>query len=257
MTNLMELRDRTILVTGASSGLGRAISVLLSELGARVVLVARDEKRAEHTLALMEGAGHVVSLFDLADCDGIGPWMRELVGRTGPLSGLVHAAGVQKTRPLRVTSAGAIDEVMRINLYAAVALTKGFCQKGAATGHGSVVYISGGVAFVGQAGVAAYAASKGALVSLAKSLAVELARDGIRVNCVCPGYVATEMLHRLRETLTAEQYEAIEKRHPLGIGRPRDVANAVAFLLGDAARWITGTALIVDGGYTCTAGAGM
>lgn len=249
--NPMELTGRRVLVTGASSGIGRETSILLSRLGATLVLVARRADALAETEGMLEGTGHRSVLYDLSGTDGIPAWMKALATEGGPLSGLVHSAGIQTTRPLRVLTQAHLDEVMRINVGAAVALTKGFRQKGVVReGRGSVVLVASIMGLVGQPGIAGYAASKGAVVALCRSLSLELAPERIRLNCVAPGYVHTEMAQRLRETLTAEQFGAIESMHPLGIGTALDVAYAIAFLLADTGRWITGTTLVVDGGYT-------
>lgn len=250
MINPMELENRVVLVTGASSGIGREVSVLLSRLGARLVLAGRRPDQLEKTLTLLEGGGHQINAFDLLDVDRIPKWMKETVCANRPLDGLVHSAGVQITKPLRMLTNANIDGVMKVNVNASFGLIKGFRQKGVCTKPGSIVLISSVMGLVGQPGVSVYSASKGALVTLAKSSALELAKENIRVNCVAPGHVRTEMAEKLTQTLTNQQVESIQKMHPLGIGEPRDVANAVAFLLADTGRWITGTTLIVDGGYT-------
>ncbi len=250
MINPLQLSDRTILVTGASSGIGRETAVLLSQLGARLVLVARDRDRLEQTLSMLDGSSHEILVCDLLDVDKIPEWMKNVSSSCGPLSGLVHSAGVQITKPLRTLSNSNIQDVMTINVTASFGLIKGFRQKGVCTNPGSVVLLSSVMGLVGQPGISAYSASKGALVSLVKSLALELARENIRVNCVAPAHVHTEMADKLQSTLSDEQVESIVRMHPLGIGTPRDVANSIAFLLADTGRWITGTTLVVDGGYT-------
>lgn len=250
MINPMELDKRVILVTGASSGIGRDVSILLSQLGARLILVGRNSEQLEKTHFLLEGSAHLVQTFDLSATDDIPRWMKEISSETGPLNGLVHSAGIQITKPLRILTSSDIDGVMRINVNASFGLLKGFRQKGVCIKPGSIVLISSVMGLVGQSGVSAYSASKGALVALAKSSALELAKENIRINCVAPAYVNTEMAEKFIQTLTTEQVENIQKMHPLGIGKPRDVANAIAFLLADTGRWITGTTMIVDGGYT-------
>ena len=137
----------------------------------------------------------------------------------------------------------------RVNLSAALLLAKGFRQKGCHADGGSLVLLSSVAGLRGHAGLSAYTASKSALFGLARSLAIELARDGIRVNCVAPGLVATEMSTQFEEQ-TLREMTGVESEYPLGIGKPRDVANGIAFLLSDAARWITGTTLTIDGGYS-------
>lgn len=246
----MDLSERIILVTGASSGIGRSTSVLLSRLGAKLVLVGRDTERLRETAGQLDGATHRLEVFDLERVDAILDWMRDLAQEGGQLSGLVHCAGVHLARPLRFLDVNAFDKVMRVNFVSGVQLVKAFRQKGVHASPGSVVLLSSVMALVGQAGVSAYCASKGALTATARSLALELATEGIRVNCVAPGMVESEMTAQLERSLTEEQFATIQAMHPLGIGHPDDVAYAIAFLLGDTGRWITGTTLVVDGGYT-------
>ncbi len=250
MINPLDLTGRAILVTGASSGIGRETARLISQLGARVILVGRSEERLEETLRSLDGGGHRAEPFDLSLTDEIPLWLKSISASSGPLHGLVHSAGIQRLRPLRVLTSAVLQEVMRTNLDAAVSLTKGFRQKGVFAANASVVLLSSVMSLVGQAGVTAYAASKGAINAVTRALAVELAPEHIRVNCVAPGYVETEMAAALWSSLTQDQRSAIESMHLLGVGKPRDVANAVAFLLSETARWITGTVLVVDGGYT-------
>lgn len=250
MINPMDLVNRTILVTGASSGIGRETAVLLSKLGACLILVGRNEEQLIKTRSLLDGTEHHISVFDLSNCDKILHWIKDISSETGPLHGLVHSAGVQFTRPLRIMNGENFEELMRVNVTAAMFLAKAFRQKGVFVPGGSLVYLSSVMGLVGQSGQSAYSASKGALISLAKSLALELSRENIRVNCIAPAMVNTEMSDKMFEQLTPEQVSQIKSMHPLGLGQPSDVANAIAFLLADTARWITGTTLVVDGGYT-------
>jgi NAD(P)-dependent dehydrogenase (short-subunit alcohol dehydrogenase family) len=248
--NPLVMSGRTILVTGASSGIGRETAILLSELEASVVIAGRNRERLEETRDRMRGSTHRIEAFDLNDAAAIPGWVKKIALQTGPLHGLVHSAGIQKTIPLRVISAAGIEEVMRTNVTSAIMLVNGFRQKDCSVRGGSVVLVSSIAGVVGQPAIGAYSASKAALIGFARSAAMELAGQGLRVNCVAPGYVDTEMALEFREKLTVEQFEAIAQMHPLGVGKPLDVAHAIAFLLADTGRWITGTTLIVDGGYT-------
>lgn len=251
MTNPMDMTGRTVLVTGASSGIGRATAILLSQLGARVVLVARDRARLDETLSQTEGTGHLVFELDLVDADAIPPWIQTVVAQTGPLDGLVHSAGNQITVPLRVMDSRLFDKHMQINVHAAGLLIRGFQQTGCFNPVGSsIVLLASTAALAGVPGNSVYAASKGAVISLARALAMELVPKKIRVNCVAPALVRTEMFERYRQSVSEEQRQRYETVHPLGLGEPVDVANAILFLLAGTGRWITGTTLVVDGGLT-------
>jgi NAD(P)-dependent dehydrogenase (short-subunit alcohol dehydrogenase family) len=251
MINPMELTGKKILVTGASSGIGRAIAILLSNLGASVILSARSEKRLNETLELMEGNNHHIKPIDLFNLEEIDAWLGKICKESGPLNGLVHCAGAQSTLPLQIVNQIEIDKLFQINVSSAVMLTKSFIKKkNYVKNDASVVYISSIAALCGEPAISIYSATKGALISLAKSLSIELARNNIRVNCVAPGHVETEMADGFKKQLTKEQFDKIVNKHPLGIGTAEDVANSVAFLLSDISRWITGTTLIVDGGYS-------
>lgn len=239
------------MVTGASSGLGRETAILLSELNARVALSGRSRERLEETLSQMSGEGHRIEPFDLNETDAIPDWIKRITTETGPLGGLVHSAGVVTTIPVQAASTARIENLMRTNLTSAIMLVKGFRRPGCALGGSGIVLLSSIVGIAGAPGLSIYAASKAALIGFARSAALELAASGLRINCIAPAVVETPMADRKREmTQTQEQHEAMERLHPLGFGRPRDVAHAAAFLLAGTGRWITGTTLVVDGGYS-------
>lgn len=251
MINPLELTGKTILVTGASSGIGRATAIYLSRLGGKIVAVGRDQDRLQYTLSQMEGSGHAALPFDLNDVEQIPGWMKTIVATAGPLYGLVHSAGIVLYRPLKVLSYKNLVDMQRINVDAAIMLTKGFRQNGVYEKSGaSVVFISSVSALKGEPSLAGYSSTKAALISLARTLAVELANQKIRVNCICSGHVQTQMAENTSETLPADNMDELKKKHPLGLGTPEDVAYAAAWLLSPSARWITGTNVVLDGGYT-------
>lgn len=247
--NPMNLSGRTVLVTGASSGIGRETAILLSRLGSRVVLVGRNPGRLEEVAGCLDGDGHIAEALDLADLGAIAGRLKSIADSAGRLDGLVHAAGVHAMVPLRALEPEDVDAVFRVNADAAFQLVRGFRQKGVAARPASVVLLASVAGLAGQAGVSAYAASKGAVIAFTRSAAMELAREGIRVNCVAPSLVRTPMAEKILQSLDDGQRSAVEGMHPLGLGQPGDVANAVAFLLADSGRWITGTTIVVDGGY--------
>jgi NAD(P)-dependent dehydrogenase (short-subunit alcohol dehydrogenase family) len=251
-SNPLESTGRTVLVTGASSGIGRETAVVMSELGARVIVTGRRAEALAATAARMTPRSHAIEPFDLNAVDAIAGWLEHLASRYGPLDGLVHAAGLQKTAGLRAVSVEMVQETFRVNVESAVMLVKAFRQKRCRAEASSVVLVSSVRALVGAPATAVYAASKAALIGLTRSLASELAREGIRVNCIAPGMVESEMTDQIRRTLTDDQFQALVAEHPLGLGTPTDVAYAAAYLLSDAARWMTGHTLVVDGGLSAT-----
>jgi NAD(P)-dependent dehydrogenase (short-subunit alcohol dehydrogenase family) len=253
VTSPFSLAGRRILITGASAGIGRACARVVAELGAKVIVNGRNEQRLAETLAQIpaqgSGEGHSAAPFDLSDADSIPAWVKKLA-EDGPLSGIVHCAGVQSSKPVRGVDAAYFDQVMQANLLSALMLARGFRQKGCRADAGGAMVLTASVAaFIGQPGNVVYSASKGGLVSATRGLALELLRDNIRVNCLAPAMVETEMMERFRQTTTKEQFDRIIDAHPMGFGKPEDVAHAAAFLLSDAARWINAVCLPVDGGY--------
>lgn len=246
--NPMDLTGRSVLVTGASSGIGRATAVLCARLGARVTACGRDPGRLADTMALLDGGDHHAEPFDLTDLDGVPGWMRRLAGERGPFDGVAHCAGVQETRPIRSFDAAFFERVATANLGAALALAKGFRQRGCHAETASLVLVSSIAAQIGTPGNVVYAATKGGIEAAVRGLALELLRDGVRVNGVVPALVETEMVERARDRLTPEQFAAMVARQPMGLGQPADVAMSIGFLLSDASRWTTGVMLPVDGG---------
>lgn len=250
MLNPMDMSGRNVIVTGASSGIGKSCTMLLSDLGAKVILVARNEEKLKETKSCLRGEGHRIEAFDLSKLDEIENWIEGLAKITGPLDGLVHCAGIRKTTPIRFLKNRDFQNIMDINFNAAVNLIHGFQKKNVCNHPSSIVLIGSVAGVVGQPGLTIYSASKSALIGLMKSAALELISEQIRVNCVVPGYVKSEMFEEHRKSLSSKQVAQIESLHPLGLGNPIDVANAVVFLLADTARWITGITLMVDGGFT-------
>lgn len=248
--NPMDLSGRRMLVTGASAGIGRATAVMLARLGARVILNGRDADRLNDTAARLEGDGHAVAAFDLSELEAVPGWVKQLAADHGPLDGIAHCAGIQTLRPIRIFSADFFDTVMRANLGSALALARGLRQKGCHAERAAMALISSTAATAASPGNVVYAASKGGVIAATKGLAVELLSDGIRVNCVVPSIVETELIERGKQKLTAEQYEHLRKLQPLGFGHPDDIAHMLAYLLADTSRWMTGSIVTVDGGRT-------
>lgn len=253
MRNPLDLTDRRILVTGASadSDIGRTLCLTLADLGARLVLVGRRFEPLEATRALLGAPGrHQAAPFDLGDLDAVPGWMKGLAEAGGPFHGLVHSASVQGYSVIKTVTRAQIDRYFTVNVGAALMLARGFQQRGVAADPGAVVFIGSVAGLTGQKGRSLYAASKAALVSLAQSLALELAPRRIRVNAVAPAVVRGARAEQQFAMLSPGGNAALAAAHPLGYGIPQDVADAVAFLLADSSRWITGVTLPLDGGYT-------
>jgi NAD(P)-dependent dehydrogenase (short-subunit alcohol dehydrogenase family) len=248
---MFSLKGKRILITGASSGIGRQCAIRCADAGAELLLLGRDEARLQETLGMLR-RGSVAQLLSCDLTEGIPEaLLNAYVKDNGTIDGLVHAVGISTTLPLKMVTEQKLEHFYKTNISPAVLLTKWISKRGVRSDSGtSVVWFSSVMGLVGESGKALYALTKGALISGAKSLAIELAPYKIRVNCVAPGVVATPMTINAVYNQTEETKAKIESLHPLGIGHPDDVAYTVCFLLSDAARWITGTVIPVDGGYT-------
>ena len=249
-TNLVDFSGKQVLVTGASSGIGRETAILLSRLGASIVATGRDPAALQQTLEFLQGDRHAAEAFDLSKVNEIPDWLLTLAQKHGRFDGVAHLAGRHEACALKMAEPEFVANLFQINVAATIALVRGFRHRKVRHETSSVVLVSSVAALIGEAGISTYAATKGAIVSLTKSLAAELAREKIRVNCVSPSLVKSELLDRLQQNVAPEQFKKLEAAHLLGLGQPIDVANAIAFLLSDACQWMTGTNLVLDGGYS-------
>lgn len=242
---MFSLEGKTILVTGASSGIGRSIAILCSKMGAKIVITARREEQLKATLSLMQGEG-VYYVADLTVQDGI----ENLVQNLPKLDGIVHCAGVGSTVFCKNISEKDIVAVMKPNFEAPVLLLASLLANKKVSKAASVVIIASLASQSPTIGNALYSASKGALISYAKCLAQELAPRKIRVNCISPAMVKTEFLRNIN--IDEEALQEDELRYPLGrYGNPEDVAGLAAYLLSDTSEWMTGNNIEITGGVKC------
>lgn len=246
MHNPFTLGEKTILVTGASSGIGKAIAIESSKMGANVIITGRNEERLKKTYYLLKGNGHGLIVADLSVKEDIERLHKELP----VIDGLVNCAGLTKVAPFSFATRDSFEEVMNVNFFAPTELTRLMVKTKKIRKGASIVFISSvsGV-YCSAVASAIYSSSKGAVNGLVKGVALDLAPKGIRVNSVNPGMIDTDIF--TGSAITDEQLKTDMLRYPLGrYGKPEEVAYAVIYLLSDAATWITGSNLLIDGGYT-------
>lgn len=249
MYNPFSLEGKVILVTGASSGIGQGIAITCTKMGATVVLNGRNEVRLRETYGQLEGEGHIIIPTDLSTQEGID----SLVEKCPLLNGVVHSAGIPKICGVKHLSRSIIEDVVNVNEIAPILLTSGLLKKKKIQKKASIVFISSlaGV-FTTNIGEAPYATTKSAISGFSKSAAYELAAQGTRVNAICPGMVVTHMVTSGNPDFDNEDtVKEMLSRYPMKrFGTPEDIANGVVFLLSDASSWMTGTNMVIDGGYS-------
>jgi NAD(P)-dependent dehydrogenase (short-subunit alcohol dehydrogenase family) len=240
-----DLTGKTILVTGASSGLGRQCAITASHQGATLLITGRNKERLEETFNRLKGSGHRMLLADLTRQDDISA----MVSQLPELNGVVYCTGISDLSPARFIKQAEIDKTFSISYNASVLLTSELLAKKRLVKNAcSLVFISTISTRYPFVGGAMYISAKAALESYAKVLALELAPKGIRSNSLSPAFVRTPMLDDTAEKYSDEAVRKIEAQQLLGLGEPEDVANVVAFFLSDAAKWITASNLILGGG---------
>lgn len=244
MINPYSLDGKTILVTGASSGLGASIADQCSKLGATVIITGRNKERLADTFSKLSGDGHIQIVADLIDNQDIETLAQDLP----VINGMALCAGITKTLPVKFVNEGAIDEIFKTNTLSSISLIQKLLKQKKIAKQGSIVFLSSISTTYADKGNSIYAASKGALNSFSRVLALEVASQGIRSNCIQPGFVPSRMLDA--GIVTNEQLQEELKRYPLGFGEPTDIAYGTIYLLSDAAKWVTGTVLTIDGGVT-------
>ena len=241
--NPFSLEGKTILVTGASSGIGRGIAVTCSKMGANIVLGGRNEVRLNETLSEMEGDGHVLAVADLTKKEEL----ESMVDTLPKLDGIVHCAGIGQRILCKQLQESDVDNVMDMNFKAPVLLQTEILKKKKINKGASIVFIASIAAESPSVGNSIYSASKGAIISYANCLVVELAPRKIRVNCISPAMVWTDLI--LKDGISEEELKEDEQKYPLKrYGNPDDIANLAVYMLSDASSWMTGSNVRITGG---------
>jgi NAD(P)-dependent dehydrogenase (short-subunit alcohol dehydrogenase family) len=245
MYNPFSLNGKKILVTGASSGIGRATAVECALLGATVVVTGRDAGRLSETLNMMAGEGHLAVVADLTQSDDV----VRLVQVAGTLDGLVHSAGCNRRMLCQYIKETEMSTVINTNLVGPMLLTKSLLRHKSLANGSSVVFVSSIAVHHSSIGDSVYSATKGGISSFARVLALELAPKSIRVNCIEPGMIRTNLIEH--GPLSEDDYAADTKRYPLGrYGLPSEVAQTAVYLLSAATEWMTGSSIVIDGGIS-------
>lgn len=242
-TTPFNLTGKTILVTGASSGIGQAIAIMCAKMGASVVITGRNQNRLNSTLAQMGKYNHLAITADLTKDED----RNQLVSQLPNLDGVVQCAGVGSRIPCKMISRIDIEYVFEPNFFAPILLQSAILSQKKLNKAASVVFLASRAASSPSIGNAVYSASKGAIISYAKCLALELAPRQIRVNCICPAMIWTDLI--LKDGLSKEDLESEQLKYPLKrFGKPEDVSNLAVYLLSDASSWMTGDTIDLSGG---------
>lgn len=246
------LEGKKILITGASSGIGAACAVTCAEMGADLLLVARNPERLEHTKSEVESRGRkaYTACVDVTQADELEQTVAAFVTEHGKLDGFIHSAGIEKTLPVANLKMSDYNDVLKINTFAGFELCKIVSKKKYGNEGASFILISSITSLIGRPGLTAYSASKGAVNAGIRPIALEIAPKKMRVNAICPGTILTPLMQNFLDSLTEDEQIKRNAGYPLGLGKCEDVANLAIFLLSDEARWITGQSIAVDGGYT-------
>jgi NAD(P)-dependent dehydrogenase (short-subunit alcohol dehydrogenase family) len=249
---MFSLSNKVVVITGASSGIGRQCAIACSKMGASLVLFDRNKEQMEYTVSQLEGESHLSFIQDIREIDSFESAIKKVVKECGAIDGFIHSAGIQTTLPIRLHSKEIYYDQLDINCLGGFECCRILSQNNYFNSKGgSIIFIASIRGLLGAAYQVGYAVSKGAVIAGTKSLAIELAFRNIRVNSISPGMVeGTSMTNNVIENLPPDWSTKNKMEYPLGWVKPEDIAHTCVFLLSDESRMITGTNIIVDGGFS-------
>ncbi len=242
------LKDKNFLITGATSGIGKGISLDLLKQGSLVIGVGRDGSKIKNEL--LSNPNFIFVSLDLNKIEEIENVITDCVNSHGKLDGIVNCAGIEETIPLKIYNYDKIKSIFDINVFASVEILRVFSKKKISNNNSSVIFISSVMSELGKPGLVGYCGSKAAILGIVNSASLELAKRKIRVNSISPGIVMTKMVENLFMKISEENIENIKDMHPLGIGQVQYITPFLLFLLSNQSFWITGQNIKVDGGYS-------
>lgn len=250
MINLMDLSGKTIVVAGASSGIGKKTAIVLSKIGAKLLLIARREDKLMETISELEGSNHSYYVADLSQTGNIESLVKNMIAENGPVDGLLYSTGIASSSPFALAKPDKVEKSFQVNFFGFMELTRQLTKKNHCNPGMSVVGISSVASLQGNKAQTIYAATKAAMNGAMRCMAHELAEKQIRINTIAPGMTATEMYEGFKKRYDEDSNSDLLKRQYLGIISTDAIAHAVAFLLSDSSKYITGVILPVDGGMT-------
>ena len=250
--NPFTLESKVIVISGAASGIARQCAVSCSKMGAKLILLDMNEEGLKETMTMVDRPDeHYMACVNLLDYERVSQVVKEGVEKAGRITGVLNCAGISTTNLFKLTKPEELDKFFKVNVYTGYFLTQECTKMGNFSKEGgSIVFFSSVGGSYGEVGKSTYGMTKASLLNLAKHLACELSRKKIRVNSISPGAIETPINMNLPHMKDPEKRAALEAQHLLGLGKTDDIANACIYLLSDASRWVTGTNLFVDGGFS-------
>ena len=246
MNNFIDFAGRTILVTGATSGIGMETCIKIAKFGGNIIAIGRSQEKLNDLKNLLIGDFKFEGIvYDLENLENIDELISNIETQ---VDGIVHSAGIVQLQPIKFLNLELMHKIRTINYDSIVLILSKLLKKKLVNKNASIIFISSIAGEMGMKGNFIYSSTKAALNASARVFASELSGQNIRVNCIAPGQVETELTAAVALQVSEEAIEADRKKYPLGYGKPEDIANLAVFLLSEKSRWITGTTITIDGG---------